>query len=71
LLFLGYTLDVWHYRLVGRVFGKTEFVKSHNCPYAVRQPTSPMEELFRSRLDPIMIPLDSDMLAAASARLAH
>jgi hypothetical protein len=63
LLFLGYTLDVWHYRLVGRVFGKSGFVKSANRPYAVRQPTSPMEELFWSRLDPIIIPVDSEAFA--------
>lgn len=59
LLFLGYSLDLWHYRLVLRVFGSSRLEKS----YAVRQPTSQMEALYWKRLGPDMIEGDPAQFA--------
>jgi len=59
LLFLGYTLDVWHYRLVMQVFGRTK----HRRPFAVRQATSPVEELCWRRVDVDLVPADPDTFA--------
>jgi hypothetical protein len=50
LLFLGYNLDVWHYRLVARVFSEA-LAKTGAKAYAVRQPTSPMETRFWKSLE--------------------
>jgi hypothetical protein len=47
LLFLGYGLNAWHYRLVMRLI---HVVGSTRRPIAVRMPTSPMEELAWTRL---------------------
>ena len=63
LLFLGYTLDVWHYRLVMQVFGRTK----HRRPFAVRQATSPVEELCWKRVDVDLVPADPDTFARTLA----
>ena len=57
LLFLGYTLDVWQFRLVVRVLEMTgsERLKS---PVAVRVPESPIEEVAWQRLGTDLIRLD-------------
>lgn len=61
LLFLGYSLDLWHYRLVLRVFGQG---RSHlKKAYAVRQPTSQMEDLYWQRLHCDMIKADPNQFA--------
>jgi hypothetical protein len=57
-LFLGYSLDVWQYRLVMNVFGKMT-----KQPYAVRQPTTPIEELCWSGLHAKLIPSDPEAFA--------
>ncbi len=49
MLFLGYNLDVWHYRLVGHVFGSGGLVQCRHR-FAVRTATSPLEERFWTRL---------------------
>lgn len=46
-VFMGYGLDVWHYRLVMRLLEK---VGTKRRPIAVRKPASPMEELAWKRL---------------------
>jgi len=66
LLFLGYSLDLWNYRMVLRVFGqgRSGLKKS----YAVRQPTSQMEELYWRRLPSDMIMADPEQFAAQVVR---
>jgi hypothetical protein len=50
LLFAGYGLDVWHYRLVMQVFQLVQAQGSRPTPMVVRQPASPMEEMAWRRL---------------------
>lgn len=50
LLFLGYGLDVWHYRLVMHVFQSVGGRKKEAHALAIRQPASPMETLAWQRL---------------------
>ena len=63
LLFLGYTLDVWHYRLVMQVFESIGLRKGHASSRAVRIPASRMEALAWHRLGTDLIPMDSDAFA--------
>jgi hypothetical protein len=49
LLFLGYNLDVWHYRLVGHIFSNEGQVRPRRR-YAVRTAISPIEERFWAQL---------------------
>lgn len=58
LLFLGYTLDVWHYRLVCNVFGR-----QRKSPIAVRVPTSPVEDLCWKRLNADQVLADPEEFA--------
>jgi hypothetical protein len=68
LLFLGYTLDVWQYRLVMQVF---ELLKARAgdrggpdlAPLSVRCPASQMEELLWQRLNADLVPQDPDEVA--------
>ncbi len=73
LLFLGYSLDLWHYRLVVRVFAhgrnrprRTNAVLPQvraKKIFAIRQPTSQLEELYWQRLPCDMIKVDPDQFA--------
>jgi hypothetical protein len=62
LLFLGYNLDNWHYRLVANVCLKESLDRgSQNAhPYAVRQPTSSIEKLCWQRLGATLLDFDVD-----------
>jgi hypothetical protein len=62
---MGYNLDVWHYRLVGHVFRKDGPAPAERTPFAVRQPTSAMEESFWRRLGADMIKTDSETFISA------
>jgi hypothetical protein len=61
-VFLGYKLDTWHYRLVATVFRermpRSESRQPHT--YAVRQAKSPVEDLFWEKLHARMIEIDPD-----------
>ena len=61
LLFLGYSLDIWHYRLVLRVFGQNRARLKKS--YAVRQPATQMEDLYWQRLGSNMIKADPEQFA--------
>lgn len=50
LLFAGYGLDVWHYRLVMQVFQLVQAQGARPTPMVVRKPASPMEEMAWRRL---------------------
>lgn len=63
MLFLGYPLDVWHYRLVVQAFGRSREHKS----FAVRQPTSAFEEEYWKKLKADMIRMDVLAFAEAMA----
>jgi hypothetical protein len=60
LLFAGYGLDAWHYRLVMQVFQLVHAQGSRPTPTVVREPASPMEEMSWRRLgaDVLRMPLD-------------
>lgn len=49
LMFLGYNLDVWHYRLMGHIFSNEGQVRPRRR-YAVRTAVSPIEERFWAQL---------------------
>lgn len=50
ILFAGYALDVWQYRLVMQVFELVRFQGGRPSSIAVREPATPMETLAWSRL---------------------
>ena len=63
MLFIGYTLDVWHYRLVMRVFQSVGTRGPRAVTLAVRKPASKMEEIAWKRLGTDLIPLDPNEFA--------
>jgi SIR2-like domain len=63
LLFLGYGLDVWHYRLIMHVFQSAGGRAAAAHALAVRQPASPMETLAWQRLGADLVPLDPNAFA--------
>ena len=50
IVFLGFPMDMWHYRLVGQVFQSIGVAKSGSNNVAVRIPASQMEERAWRRL---------------------
>jgi hypothetical protein len=57
MLFLEYSLDIWHYRLIGHIFQKVSPKDQQNAPvllrkspFVVRTPSSPLEESFWRRI---------------------
>jgi hypothetical protein len=65
LLFLGYNLDIWHYRLIGHIFSRSGFVRPKKRPFAVRTPTSPLEERFWKQFGAEMVSIDLPALVSA------
>lgn len=65
LLFLGYNLDTWHYRLVAQIFSRDGYAQATKDAYAIRQPTSPIEELFWEHLGTKLIRSDVETIANA------
>ena len=63
LLFAGYGLDVWHYRLVMQVFQLVQAQGSRPTPIVVRQPSSPMEEMVWHRLGADILRVSPDEFA--------
>ncbi len=57
IVFLGFPLDMWHFRLVGQVFQSIGIAHSSSNNVAVRIPASHMEELAWRRLglDPLQM----------------
>jgi hypothetical protein len=64
LLFAGYALDVWQYRLVMQVFELLRAQGGIPTSMAVREPTTAMEELAWTRLGSDLIRLQLDDFAA-------
>ena len=62
LLFAGYGLDVWHYRLVMQVFQLVQ-AQGRPTPIVVRQPASPMEEIVWHRLGADILRISPDEFA--------
>ena len=63
IVFLGYSLDVWQYRLVLQVFESAGTRGRQASTFAVRQPASAMEELAWKRLGANLIPMDASEFA--------
>ena len=63
LLFIGYGLDVWHYRLVMQVFQAVGGRCKDSLTLAVRNPVSPMESLTWQRLGADLITSDPNAFA--------
>lgn len=63
LLFIGYSLDVWHYRLVMQVFQSIGGRCKDSLTLAVRNPASSMEFLTWQRLGADLIALDPNAFA--------
>lgn len=72
LLFLGYNLDIWHYRLIGRVFrrvqGPSQLPRARKKPFVVREPISPLEEQFWRHFQVEMVNLELSTLVRALRR---
>lgn len=64
LLFLGYHLDVWQYRLVVQVFKSMRRTATERSILAVRQPESPIEVASWRRLGASLIPMSLDGFAS-------
>lgn len=64
LVFIGYGLDVWHFRLVMQVFQVVGVGPKHAPIIAVRKPASTMEELAWGRLGADLVRLDPADFAA-------
>lgn len=60
LLFLGYAMEMWHFRLVMKVFQSVGGHYRRASTFAVRKPTSPMEEIAWRRLSTKRIPIELD-----------
>jgi hypothetical protein len=70
LLFLGYALDVWQYRLVMQVF-QSVGPRSPQCvTRAVRVTDTPMEAIAWKRLNADVIPMDPNEFASRAVRRA-
>ncbi|MGH7677830.1 MAG: hypothetical protein ACRENU_05135, partial [Gemmatimonadaceae bacterium] len=67
-LFLGYSLDLWNYRLALRVFGRWR--PRLKLGYAVREPRSQMETIYWTRLGCNMIPADPEQAADQLSQIA-
>jgi hypothetical protein len=64
ILFFGYTLDYWHYRLIVNVFNKNGIFNSpRRRPYAVRSGMPVMEKAFWDRLQAVIFALDLESAA--------
>lgn len=63
LIFLGYPMDVWHYRLVGQVFRNSGETSMKPMRLAVRRTFSLMEKLSWRNLEVELLPMDPDELA--------
>lgn len=62
-LFIGYALDVWQYRLVVQVFHTVGIKGRIGSILAVRTPGSPMEQMAWERLGADLIPMSPDVFA--------
>jgi hypothetical protein len=67
LLFLGYDLDLWQYRLVLQLF---QTIGRPAGPIAARQPASPVETNAWRRLQIRLLPIDAKAFATESLRAA-
>jgi hypothetical protein len=67
LLFLGYPMDVWNYRLLSHVFQSVGMRGKKSIGIAVRVATSPMEEIAWQRLRTDIVPSDPNDFARAVA----
>lgn len=74
LLFIGYSLDVWQYRLVMQVFQSAGLQSANAAGISVREPGSPMEQLAWRRLGIDLIRMDPCVFARrvlSDARVAE
>ena len=71
LVFLGYGLDVWHFRLVMQVFQVVGVGPKHAPIIAVRSPASPMEDLAWKRLGADLVRSDPNAFAERVAAAAE
>jgi hypothetical protein len=63
LIFLGYPMDVWHYRLVVQVFQSIGMTTGKSSGLAVRVAASRLEELSWHRLGVDLLPMDPNAFA--------
>jgi len=66
LLFLGYTMDVWQYRLMMLVFQSADRRERHASTLAVRNPDSEMEEMAWKGLNANLVRMDPDQFARSA-----
>jgi hypothetical protein len=66
LLFLGYTMDVWQYRLMMLVFQSARRQDGRASTRAVRVPDSEVEEVAWNRLNASLIRMDPNQFATSA-----
>jgi hypothetical protein len=63
-IFLGYPMDVWHYRLVGQVFQSIGLTRSSLKPFfSVRKADSSMEQKAWEKLGINLVPMDPNVFS--------
>lgn len=64
MLFLEYSLDIWHYRLIWNIFQRADVVANMTKrPFVARTATSPLEEHFWKQLNPEKVEVGPTALA--------
>lgn len=63
IIFLGYPMDVWPYRLVGQVFQSIGMTSKSSASLAVRVAASRMEDLAWNKLGADLLPMDPNDFA--------
>lgn len=70
-LFLGYALEAWHYRLVAHVFQELGQQRRRGSVFAVRKPTSRIEDLAWKRLGVDVIHTTAEQFVTAASQLEY
>jgi hypothetical protein len=60
IFFLGYPMDMWHFRLVGQVFRSTGLNLKDSVSMALRIPVSDMEAMAWKKLGVDLVPMDAN-----------
>lgn len=68
LLFLGYTMDIWQYRLTMLLFGAAKRDSSRTPTLAVRVPGDEIEEVAWNRVNAQLIRMDPSQFASSASK---
>lgn len=69
IIFLGYPMDMWHFRLVGQVFRSIGLNLKDSVSLALRIPASDMENMAWNRLGVELLPMDANDFARGVCKI--